>query len=112
MVQSMNLIDHTWTLIFRSSGLFPCYSESDDNKMLHMSKYMYSSDSKLENNNFKTGIEDYLEDDHYVSSDSSSSIFCHRNLESKDDKILVFLGDTHSIRNISVENPDVFMEGV
>ena len=80
--------------------------------MLHMSKYIYASDSKLKNNNVKTGIEDYLGGDHDISSDVSSSIFCHRNLESEDYKILVFLADTHSIRNVSAKNPDVFTEGV
>ena len=77
-----------------------------------MSKYIYSSDSKLKNNNVKTGIENYLGEDHDISSDVSSSIFCRRNLESEDEKILVFLADTHSIRNVSTKSPDMFKEGV
>ena len=77
-----------------------------------MSKYIYSSDTKIKNNNVTTGIENYLGEDHDIPSDVSSSIFCHRNLESKDDKILVFLADAHSIRNVSTKNSDVFEEGV
>ena len=97
---------------FRSSGLFPCYPESDDNETIYMSKYIYSSDSRLKNNNIKTGMEDYLKKDGDILSDASSSILCHRNLESGDNKILVFLHDTQFIRNVSSENPDMVQKGV
>lgn len=97
---------------FRSSELFPCFSDNDNSEVQYMGRYNITSEDNTKNESSYAFIEDQNSENVDKFLDAIDNFSCRSELKSKESKILVFTTMSDAFTNISSKNFDIFEEGM